>query len=166
MDQEQCMYLYFSITPTPLGEGKSTTTIGLAQALSSQLKRNTFACVRQPSQGPTFGIKGQYTIVVIVIIINQTTHSTVKQKVETNGSLEENQYKKSVSQLHNYDVLNLVSAVTNTLMFKIQEVKQSYMSNVDGVTDIRETVAIELRSFQKLDCSFDIKLQDYKYRNS
>lgn len=46
------------ITPTPLGEGKSTTTIGLAQALSSQLKRNTFACVRQPSQGPTFGIKG------------------------------------------------------------------------------------------------------------
>ena len=46
------------ITPTPLGEGKSTTTIGLAQALGAHLKRNTFACVRQPSQGPTFGIKG------------------------------------------------------------------------------------------------------------
>ena len=46
------------ITPTPLGEGKSTTTIGLAQALGSQLERNIFACVRQPSQGPTFGIKG------------------------------------------------------------------------------------------------------------
>ncbi|KAK3092906.1 hypothetical protein FSP39_008741 [Pinctada imbricata] len=46
------------ITPTPLGEGKSTTTIGLAQALGSQLKKNVFACVRQPSQGPTFGIKG------------------------------------------------------------------------------------------------------------
>jgi len=46
------------ITPTPLGEGKSTTTIGLCQALGSQLKRNVFACVRQPSQGPTFGIKG------------------------------------------------------------------------------------------------------------
>merc|ERR1719461_222673 len=46
------------ITPTPLGEGKSTTTIGLVQALGSQLKRNVFACVRQPSQGPTFGIKG------------------------------------------------------------------------------------------------------------
>ncbi|KAL8598262.1 C-1-tetrahydrofolate synthase, cytoplasmic [Nucella lapillus] len=46
------------ITPTPLGEGKSTTTIGLAQALGAQLKKNTFACVRQPSQGPTFGIKG------------------------------------------------------------------------------------------------------------
>ncbi|XP_042860886.1 C-1-tetrahydrofolate synthase, cytoplasmic-like isoform X3 [Penaeus japonicus] len=46
------------ITPTPLGEGKSTTTIGLAQALGAHLKKNVFACVRQPSQGPTFGIKG------------------------------------------------------------------------------------------------------------
>jgi methylenetetrahydrofolate dehydrogenase (NADP+)/methenyltetrahydrofolate cyclohydrolase/formyltetrahydrofolate synthetase len=46
------------ITPTPLGEGKSTTTIGLCQAIGTQLKRNVFACVRQPSQGPTFGIKG------------------------------------------------------------------------------------------------------------
>ncbi|KAJ7273718.1 formate--tetrahydrofolate ligase-domain-containing protein [Mycena haematopus] len=46
------------ITPTPLGEGKSTTTIGLAQALGAELGRPAFACVRQPSQGPTFGIKG------------------------------------------------------------------------------------------------------------
>ncbi|KAG9091943.1 tetrahydrofolate synthase [Ceratobasidium sp. 370] len=46
------------ITPTPLGEGKSTTTIGLAQALGAHLDRPAFACVRQPSQGPTFGIKG------------------------------------------------------------------------------------------------------------
>ncbi|XP_060576562.1 C-1-tetrahydrofolate synthase, cytoplasmic-like isoform X2 [Ruditapes philippinarum] len=46
------------ITPTPLGEGKSTTTIGLTQAIGAHLKRNVFACVRQPSQGPTFGIKG------------------------------------------------------------------------------------------------------------
>ncbi|PWN51754.1 FTHFS-domain-containing protein [Violaceomyces palustris] len=46
------------ITPTPLGEGKSTTTIGLAQALGAHLGKPAFACVRQPSQGPTFGIKG------------------------------------------------------------------------------------------------------------
>ncbi|XP_078090648.1 C-1-tetrahydrofolate synthase, cytoplasmic [Mustelus asterias] len=46
------------ITPTPLGEGKSTTTIGLAQAIGAHLDINVFACVRQPSQGPTFGIKG------------------------------------------------------------------------------------------------------------
>lgn len=50
--------LVAGITPTPLGEGKSTTTIGLAQALSGQLGRVAFANVRQPSQGPTFGIKG------------------------------------------------------------------------------------------------------------
>ena len=46
------------INPTPLGEGKSTTAIGLAQALGAVLGKLTFACIRQPSQGPTFGIKG------------------------------------------------------------------------------------------------------------
>lgn len=50
--------LVSGITPTPLGEGKSTTTVGLAQALGAHMGRLTFACVRQPSQGPTFGIKG------------------------------------------------------------------------------------------------------------
>ena len=50
--------LVAGITPTPLGEGKSTTTIGLAQALAGHLGRVCFANVRQPSQGPTFGIKG------------------------------------------------------------------------------------------------------------
>ncbi len=47
-----------AITPTPLGEGKTTTTIGLAQALGAHLDKSVFACIRQPSQGPTFGIKG------------------------------------------------------------------------------------------------------------
>lgn len=46
------------INPTPLGEGKSTTTIGLAQALGAILGHKAVACIRQPSQGPTFGIKG------------------------------------------------------------------------------------------------------------
>lgn len=50
--------LVAGITPTPLGEGKSTTTVGLAQALGAHLNYPTFACVRQPSMGPTFGIKG------------------------------------------------------------------------------------------------------------
>ena len=46
-----------AITPTPLGEGKTVTTIGLAQALNHVGKLTT-ACIRQPSMGPTFGIKG------------------------------------------------------------------------------------------------------------
>ncbi len=47
-----------AITPTPLGEGKTTTTVGLSQALGAHLNQKVFACIRQPSQGPTFGIKG------------------------------------------------------------------------------------------------------------
>ena len=46
-----------AITPTPLGEGKSTTTVGLGQAMKHIGKRS-IVTVRQPSQGPTFGIKG------------------------------------------------------------------------------------------------------------
>ena len=55
---QQAKYVVVSaITPTPLGEGKTTTTIGLGQALHHLGKRSAVA-VRQPSMGPTFGIKG------------------------------------------------------------------------------------------------------------
>lgn len=47
-----------AITPTPLGEGKTTTTVGLCQALGAHLGKRVLTCIRQPSQGPTFGIKG------------------------------------------------------------------------------------------------------------
>lgn len=46
------------ITPTPIGEGKSTTTVGLCQALGAFLDKKVVTTLRQPSQGPTFGIKG------------------------------------------------------------------------------------------------------------
>ncbi|MGE5263526.1 MAG: formate--tetrahydrofolate ligase [Acidobacteriota bacterium] len=46
-----------AITPTPLGEGKTTTTIGLGMALN-RLGHRTAVCIRQPSLGPVFGIKG------------------------------------------------------------------------------------------------------------
>eukprot|EP00924_Labyrinthula_sp_SR-Ha-C_P009108 maker-scaffold_2-snap-gene-13.40-mRNA-1 protein AED:0.02 eAED:0.02 QI:114/1/1/1/0.66/0.5/4/155/661 len=46
------------INPTPKGEGKSTCTIGLCQALGAHLNKKVVTCIRQPSQGPTFGIKG------------------------------------------------------------------------------------------------------------
>lgn len=47
-----------AITPTPLGEGKTTTTVGLSQALGTHLGKKVITAIRQPSQGPTFGIKG------------------------------------------------------------------------------------------------------------
>ena len=50
--------LVAGITPTPLGEGKSTTTLGLVQALTGYLGKTSIANVRQPSMGPTFGVKG------------------------------------------------------------------------------------------------------------
>ena len=47
-----------AITPTPLGEGKTTTTVGVSQALGAHLGKKVITVIRQPSQGPTFGIKG------------------------------------------------------------------------------------------------------------
>ena len=51
------LILVTAISPTPAGEGKSTTTIGLADALSS-LGKKTCVCLREPSLGPVFGVKG------------------------------------------------------------------------------------------------------------
>ncbi|WP_347254690.1 formate--tetrahydrofolate ligase [Leminorella grimontii] len=51
------LILVSSITPTPLGEGKTVTTIGLSQGLNA-IGHDAIACIRQPSLGPVFGVKG------------------------------------------------------------------------------------------------------------
>ena len=57
-DRPKAKYVVVSaITPTPLGEGKTTTTVGLGQGMGHIGKKATIA-IRQPSMGPTFGIKG------------------------------------------------------------------------------------------------------------
>ena len=57
-DRPKAKYILVSaMTPTPLGEGKTTTTVGLGQAFGHIGKQATVA-IRQPSMGPTFGIKG------------------------------------------------------------------------------------------------------------
>ena len=57
-DRPRAKYvLVTAVTPTPLGEGKTTTTVGLGQAFK-HLDRTATVAVRQPSMGPTFGIKG------------------------------------------------------------------------------------------------------------
>ncbi len=57
-DRPKAKYVVVSaVTPTPLGEGKTTTTVGLGQAMRHIGKQATVA-IRQPSMGPTFGIKG------------------------------------------------------------------------------------------------------------
>jgi formyltetrahydrofolate synthetase len=58
-DRPQGKYIdVTAITPTPLGEGKTTTTVGLTEAMGSELGKNVICCIRQPSMGPTFNIKG------------------------------------------------------------------------------------------------------------
>lgn len=54
------LILVTAITPTPAGEGKSTVTVGLTQALN-RLNYNSMAALREPSLGPVFGIKGGAT---------------------------------------------------------------------------------------------------------
>jgi formate--tetrahydrofolate ligase len=57
-DRPRAKYVVVSaVTPTPLGEGKTTTTVGLGQAMK-HIGRTATVAVRQPSMGPTFGIKG------------------------------------------------------------------------------------------------------------
>ena len=57
-DRPKAAYVVVSaITPTPLGEGKTTTTVGLGQAFQ-HIGRSATIAIRQPSMGPTFGIKG------------------------------------------------------------------------------------------------------------
>ena len=55
------LILVTSISPTPAGEGKSTITIGLGDAISNQLHKNTLIALREPSMGPVFGLKGGAT---------------------------------------------------------------------------------------------------------
>jgi len=74
-DRPRARYVVVSaVTPTPLGEGKTTTTVGLGQAMRHVGKKATVA-IRQPSMGPTFGIKGGaagggYSQVVPMEILN------------------------------------------------------------------------------------------------
>ncbi|MEZ8463097.1 formate--tetrahydrofolate ligase [Vibrio splendidus] len=55
--QDGKLVVVTAITPTPLGEGKTVTTIGLAQGLA-KIHQSAMACIRQPSMGPVFGVKG------------------------------------------------------------------------------------------------------------
>ncbi|MEG0137186.1 MAG: formate--tetrahydrofolate ligase, partial [Cetobacterium sp.] len=54
------LILVTAITPTPAGEGKSTVTVGLTQALN-RLGKKSIAALREPSLGPVFGMKGGAT---------------------------------------------------------------------------------------------------------
>ena len=57
LPRQSKLVLVTAISPTPAGEGKTTTSVGLADALN-KLGKNTIVCLREPSLGPVFGVKG------------------------------------------------------------------------------------------------------------
>jgi len=124
------------ITPTPLGEGKSTTTIGLVQGLGSQLKKNVFACVRQPSQGPTFGIKGGAA---------GGGYSQVIPMDEFNLHLTGDIHAITAAN-------NLLAAQIDARMFheKTQSLKAFYNRLVPSVKGIRKFSEIQMKRLKKL----------------
>lgn len=58
------------ITPPPVGEGKRTTAVGLAQALGAHLNINAFACVRETFPGFCFGAKGEELTFILTLFSN------------------------------------------------------------------------------------------------
>uniref|UniRef100_A0A8C2SW45 C-1-tetrahydrofolate synthase, cytoplasmic n=1 Tax=Coturnix japonica TaxID=93934 RepID=A0A8C2SW45_COTJA len=124
------------ITPTPLGEGKSTTTIGLVQALGAHLHQNVFACVRQPSQGPTFGIKGGAA---------GGGYSQVVPMEEFNLHLTGDIHAITAAN-------NLVAAALDTRIFHEQTQNDQALYNrlVPSVNGVRKFSEIQIRRLQKL----------------
>ena len=57
LPQKGKLVLVTAINPTPAGEGKTTTSVGLADALCG-MGKNALLCLREPSLGPVFGVKG------------------------------------------------------------------------------------------------------------
>ncbi|XP_025053713.1 C-1-tetrahydrofolate synthase, cytoplasmic isoform X2 [Alligator sinensis] len=124
------------ITPTPLGEGKSTTTMGLVQALGAHLHQNVFACVRQPSQGPTFGIKGGAA---------GGGYSQVIPMEEFNLHLTGDIHAITAAN-------NLVAAAIDARMFHewTQTDQALYTRLVPPINGIRQFSDIQIRRLQKL----------------
>lgn len=124
------------ITPTPLGEGKTTTLMGLVQALGAHKGRNVMAALRQPSMGPTFGIKGGAA---------GGGYAQVIPMEEFNLHLTGDIHAVSAAN-------NLVAAQLDTRIFHeaTQADKALYNRLVPKIKGQRKFSAIQLRRLQRL----------------
>ncbi|MDQ4117055.1 MAG: formate--tetrahydrofolate ligase [Actinomycetota bacterium] len=112
-DRPKAKYVVVSaVTPTSLGEGKTTTTVGLGQAFSHLGKRATVA-IRQPSMGPTFGIKGGaagggYSQVVPMDVLNMHLtgdfHAVTAAHNMLSAVLDNHLYQGNKSGLGEHDI--------------------------------------------------------------
>ncbi len=136
-DRPQGKYIdVTAITPTPLGEGKTTTTLGLTQAMGTHLGKNVICCIRQPSMGPTFNIKGGAA---------GGGYSQIIPMEDFNLHLTGDIHAISVSH-------NLVAAAIDTRMY--HESRQSdeglYRRLVPEKDGVREFLPTQLRRLKKL----------------
>ncbi len=112
-DRPKAKYVVVSaVTPTSLGEGKTTTTVGLGQAFSHIGKKATVA-IRQPSMGPTFGIKGGaagggYSQVVPMDVLNMHLtgdfHAVTAAHNMLSAVLDNHLYQGNKSGLSEHDI--------------------------------------------------------------
>ena len=108
-----------AITPTPLGEGKTTTTIGLVQGLG-RLKKNVIGTIRQPSSGPTFNIKGSAAGGGLSQCIPLTPLS-----VRLTGDIE------SITNAHNLAMVALTSRMQHENNYDDQRLAKSGLRRLD-----------------------------------
>lgn len=152
----------YSITPTSFGEGKSTTTVGLVQALAAHAKKNTIACLRQPSQGPTFGIKG---LCILKINLTKQFHTVfiVPLSLLSLGGAAGGGYSQVIPMedfnLHLTGDIHAVTAANNLMAAQIdarmfheatQKDQALYDRLVPTVNGIRQFSPIQLNRLMRL----------------
>ncbi len=108
-----------AITPTPLGEGKTTTTLGLVQGLG-RLKKHVIGTIRQPSSGPTFNIKGSAAGGGLSQCIPLTPLS-----VRLTGDIE------SITNAHNLAMVALTSRMQHENNYDDQRLAKSGLRRLD-----------------------------------
>jgi formate--tetrahydrofolate ligase len=108
-----------AITPTPLGEGKTTTTLGLVQGLG-HLGKRVVGAIRQPSGGPTFNIKGSAAGGGLAQCIPLTPLS-----IRLTGDID------SITNAHNLAMVALTSRMQHEANYNDQELAQRNLKRLD-----------------------------------
>lgn len=146
------------MTPTSFGEGKTTTTLGLVQALVMHKNKNAIACIRQPSQGPTFGIKGGaagggYSQVIPMDEINLHLTGDLHAVTATNNLLAAQLEARMFHENTQNDLAlynRLVPTVKGTRQFSKSQLRRLTKLNIQK-TDPSSLDNEEIRKFARLD---------------
>jgi len=169
-DRPKARYVVVTaVTPTPLGEGKTTTTVGLGQAFRHIGKKATIA-IRQPSMGPTFGIKGGaagggYSQVVPMELLNLhltgDSHSVTAAHNLLSAMLDNSLYQGNPTGLSQHDVTwRRVLDVNDRALRNIVVGLGSKLDGVPRETGFDITAASEVMAVLALSTS----LQDLRVR--